>query len=51
MKCSGCREYLEGCDCCGKEFKKKDKILCDELSREHFCKISCTTDIRQRTAQ
>jgi hypothetical protein len=50
-KCSGCKEEIEYCDNCGKKFKKKDKILCDELTNEHFCKISCSTDLKQSTAQ
>jgi len=51
MRCSGCKQEIEECDGCGKTFKKGDKIICDELSGEHFCKLSCSTDLKLRTAQ
>ena len=51
MKCSGCKEIVECCDFCRKKFKKGDKIYCDELTGEHFCKINCSTDIKRRTVQ
>jgi hypothetical protein len=52
MKCSGCKQEIEECDGnCGKKFRKGDKILCDELTGGHFCKISCSTDLRMRTVQ
>ncbi len=50
-KCSGCKSEIESCDGCGKDFKKGQKILCDELTGEHFCKVNCSTDLRMKTVQ
>lgn len=36
-KCDNCEEEVLGCDECGYDFKKKDKIFCGRLGT-HICR-------------
>lgn len=46
MKCS-CGEEIEFCDGCGDEFDVGDDIVCDHLTRKHYCQWQCHEDLQE----